>query len=303
MKKYTVILTLLLLNISNAIAKDDVTIVSPSSEAAQGLDLMAVSEIFKETENLEEFERTINDPDLGINNLDLDNNGDVDFIRVVEELVDGTHIIILQAAIDVDEFQDVATIEVEKSGEQYNMQIHGHEVIYGANYFVAPTQVHVHTWPIIAWIYRPIYRPYRSAYYFGNHPRWWRPFRPVHYNVYRTRTVKFTAKNTFVVTKTRRVRPVTRVVYKPRTSTKVTRSLQINKSTTASGKTTKISAVKKTKTNANGSTVTKKKGVKKTTNKNTGKTTVKKGKKKTKINKDGKKTTAKKTKKKQKNKN
>jgi hypothetical protein len=300
MKKYTRVLMLLLLNISAVIANNEVTIVAPSSSAAEGLDLMAVSEIFKETDNLEAFEKTINDPEVGINNLDLDNNGDVDYIRVVEEIVADTHVIILQAAIGVDEFQDVATIEVEKSGEQYNMQIHGNEIIYGAHYYVAPVQVHVHTWPIISWIYRPVYRPYRSAYHFGFYPRWWKPYKPVHFNVYRTRTVRFTSRNTFAITKTRSIKPVTRVVYKPRTSTKVTRSLHVNKTTSATGKITKKVGVKKTTTHANGKTVTSKKGIAKTHNPKTGKTTVTKKKKKTKVNKNGKKTKVKKTTKKKK---
>jgi hypothetical protein len=288
MRIYTKILTLFILNVS--IAQSEVTIVSASSQAADGLDLKAVSEIFKETQNLEEFEQSLNDPDLGINNLDLDRNGQVDFIRVLEEVVSGTHVIILQAVIGVNEFQDVATIEVENKAEKYNMQIHGHVDIYGPNYFIVPSHVHIQAWPIISWIYRPVYRPFRSVYYFGHYPRWWKSFRPVQLNVYRTRTHGFTSRNTFVVSKTRRVKPVTRLVYKPRSSTKFTRNINV-------GKTTKKISVKKTTTKANGTKVTKKKGIKKTTNRKTGKTTVKKGKKKTKVNKKGKKTTVTKTRK------
>jgi hypothetical protein len=207
----------------------------------------------------------------------LDGNGQVDFLRVVEEIIEGTHIIILQAAIDEDEFQDVATLEVEKTGSDYTMHMHGNEVIYGANYYIAPNNVHIHTWPIIAWIYRPIYRPYHSVFRWGAHPRWWRPFRPLHINVYRGKTLKFTKRNTFVISRTARVRAVTRIKYKPTTSVRVTRHVGYKKTTT-----TKV-------------------GVKNTTSTKTGKTTVKKGKKTT-VKKNGKKTTVKKTKKTQKSK-
>lgn len=201
---------------------EDVTIVAPTSEAAEGLDLKAVCELFKDSENLEEFEKALNDPETGLNNLDLDDNGEVDFVRVVEEAADETRVIILQVPLGEDEFQDVATIEVEKTGdEEYNMQIHGNEDIYGVDYYVAPTVVHIHTWPVIVWLYGPVYHPYRSVYYWGYYPRWWRPYHPVAINVYRTRTVTFTRRTTFTVTKTSRVRTVHRVKYKPRSSTLV----------------------------------------------------------------------------------
>ncbi|MFQ6113843.1 MAG: hypothetical protein ACE5NG_07100, partial [bacterium] len=185
--------TLLLLVVSFCLgsAQEDVTIVAAASEAAEGLDLKAVSELFKDSENLEEFEKALNDPEAGINNLDLDQNGEVDFIRVVEEVADDTHVIILQVLLAENEFQDVATIEVEKTdNHSYNMQVHGNEVIYGVDYYVVPTYVHIHTWPIITWIYRPVHRPYRSVFHFGFYPRWWKPYRPVAINVYRARTVR-----------------------------------------------------------------------------------------------------------------
>lgn len=292
-------LTLLALFLcSNAVvASAEVTVVAPTTDVGHELDLMAVSEIFKDTDNLEAFEWAINDPQIGVNNLDLDNNGLVDYLRVVEEVIGTTHVIIIQAALGDNDYQDVATIQVEQTNDQFQVQIHGHEVIYGPEYYVVPTHVHVHTWPIITWITRPLYRPYRSVYYWGYYPRLWKPWRPVHISVYRPKVIKYTGRNAFVVTKTRRVKPVTRVVYKPRTSTKVSKSLHVSKTTRANGTTTTRVGVKKTTTKANGTQVTKKAGVSKTRNKNTGTTTVKKGKQKTKTNKKGQKTKVKKTKK------
>ena len=212
----------LLLFYSLAFAQEDVTIVSQTSEAAEGLDLQAVSELFKESEDLESFEKSLNDPDTGVNNLDLDENGEVDFIRVVEEVADETHVIILQVPLGEDEFQDVATIEIEKTDdESYNMQVHGNEDLYGADYYVAPTVVRIHTWPIIAQIYAPRYRPYRSRYYWGFYPRWWQPYRPVKVRVYHTRIGKYRTRNTFMVTRTGRVRTVHKVKYTPRGSVRV----------------------------------------------------------------------------------
>ncbi|MFQ5676456.1 MAG: hypothetical protein ACE5G1_11205, partial [bacterium] len=209
-----------------------------------------------------------------------DDNGEVDFIRVVEEGVDDTHFIILQVPLAENEFQDIATIEVERtSDEDYNMQLHGNVIIYGDDYYIAPASVYIHSWPIITWLYGPVYRPYRSVFRIGFYPRWWRPYRPVSLHVYRTRTVTITGRTTFAVRKTSRVRSVARINYKPRSSTLVKKKTRVTVTSRRGGHTTTVA-----------------RGVKKTTNTRTGKTTVKKGSKKTTKTKHGKKTTVKKTK-------
>lgn len=268
-------------------AQENLTIITPTSEAAEGLDLTAVSELFKDAKNLEEFEKKLNDPETGVNNLDLDENNEVDYIRVVEEVADETHIIILQVPLGENEFQDVATIEVEKRGDDdYNMQVRGNEVIYGPNYYVAPTIVHIHAWPIIPWIYRPVYRPYRSTYYWGVYPRWWRPYNPVSVHVYRSRTVHYRTHRTFTVRKTSVVHSTAKVKYKPRSSTLV------KKKTTVVRKPGSTTVKRTTKrTNAAGKTTTVKRGAKRTTDPKSGKTKVTKGAKKTTKTQKGTKTT------------
>jgi len=308
-----VLLTMMSL-LSSPVFSQDVTVVAPTSEAADGLDLQAVAELFKDAKDLEEFEKSLNDPEVGVNNLDLDDNGDVDFIRVVEEASDDAHLIVLQVPLGDNEFQDVATIEVEKNGEEdYNMQVRGNEVIYGADYYVAPVHVHVHTWPIIGWMFRPVYHPYRSAFYFGFHPVWWRPWRPVHVDVYRVRTVKIRTSATFSVTRTTRVTRVTKVNYRPASSTLVKKQTRVTR--TGDGDVTKAGHTSRTTTHPSGKTVEVEKGGRRTydaetgdkttvkagkvevTNPKTGKETTIKGAKKTKTTDDGKKTTTVKAKK------
>ena len=254
---------------SKVYAQDNITIVAPSSEAADELNLQAVSELFTETKNLEEFEKALNNPDEGLNNLDLDGNGEVDYIRIVEEIAGDAHLIILQAAIGKNEFQDVATIEVEKNGDSYNMQVHGNTIIYGENYYYHP--VHIRVWPIFTWIYRPVYRPYHSRFYFGFYPRWWRPFHPIHRSVYRNRVVRYTKRNTFVVKPVSHVHVINRVKYKPRTSKRVTKRVTVRHN----GRTTTVKKTKKVTRHRNGNT-TVKKTKKVTTKKNGRKKTVKK---------------------------
>ncbi len=266
--------------VSSSVFSQDVTVVAPSSEAAEGLDLQAVAELFKEAKDLEEFEKSLNDSEVGVNNLDLDDNGEVDFIRVMEEASDDVHVIVLQVPLGENEFQDVATIEVEKNGEEdYNMQVRGNEVIYGADYYIAPVEVHVHTWPIIPWIFRPVYHPYRSVFYFGFYPRWWHPWRPVAVHVYHTRTVRFTTRATFHVTHTTRVTRVTKVNYRASSSTLVKKQTRV---TRGDDRTTTVKAGKVEVKNPKTGKETTVKGVKKTTKTEHGKKTTVKAKKTTK---------------------
>lgn len=202
-------------------AQEDTTLTAVS-EVAEDLDLNAVSELFKDSENLEAFEKKLNDPEIGINNLDLDENEEIDFIRVVEEVSDDAHMIILQACLGDDEFQDVATIEVEKTDEDYSMQVQGNEDLYGADYYVVPAHVQIHTWPIITWMYRPVYHPYLSKYRFGFYPHSWKVRRPVARNIYLNRTVIYTRRAGFKFT---RVGRVTRIKYNPRSSVMVKRKV------------------------------------------------------------------------------
>ena len=246
------VMIVLLLSISQIVsAQENVTIVAPTSEIAEGLDLHAVAELFKDAENLEEFEDALNNPEYGINNLDLDGDGYVDYIRVVEQVSDYTHVIILQVPLGEDDFQDVATIEVEKTGDEaYNMQVHGNEIIYGPDYYVAPVYVHIHRWHIIPWLFRPFYRPYVSVYYYGYYPRWWNPYPMVQINIYRTRTVHYTSRASFQVTYVSHVKTVHKVNYKPRTSVRVEQRVHEVRSAPAPNRVERTSRQNRIETNA-----------------------------------------------------
>ena len=266
MKTRLVVLTLILFfstPLCFASGQEETTIVAPTAEVASGLDLQAVAELFKEAETMEDFEKSLNDTTIGVNNLDLDEDGYVDYIRVVEQSNEDAHLVILQALLGEDESQDVATIEVEKSGDdEYNMQVSGNEVVYGPDYYVAPVHVHIHAWPLIGWMYGPYYRPYRSRFYFGFYPVYWHPYRPVPIHHYHTRVVHYSSRSTFRVTHTSHVHMRTKVNYTPRSSTSVKRRT-VTTSTPAKRSVSKSATVQ----GRNKSTTI---GVKRTTNPRTG---------------------------------
>jgi hypothetical protein len=193
-------------------SQTDVTVVAPATEAGEDLDLYGVLELFKEAEDLEALEKALNDPKSEVNNLDLNEDGEVDYIRVVEHVEGNTHVITLQVPLGDDDYQDMATIEIEKKGEEdYTLQCVGEEEIYGEDYIVEPdpepqdktTVVVIRTLPIVRLIFRPGYRPWVSPWRWRRYPGWWKPWRPVARSVHRSRVRRF-HKPGFRHTKVRR---------------------------------------------------------------------------------------------------
>ncbi len=54
---------------------------------------------FQESQTLEIFERDLNNEDMRINNLDLNQDGRIDYIRVVDNPDGNYHTIVLQDAL------------------------------------------------------------------------------------------------------------------------------------------------------------------------------------------------------------
>ena len=206
------------------------TTISPSSDAAAGLDLYAVADLFKNSDNLEKFERDLNAPERGVNNIDLNGNGEIDFIRISEKVTDQTHLIILQVALGKDEFQDVATIAVEReNGENYNLQLQGDPGLYGESYYVVPANNDFRAWNVVRWLFTPNYHPYYSAYGYKTLPNWWIVRRPTTYAVYQSKVALFPGRSLFVASKTLRVKTIAKVDYHPRTSTLVVKKVSVTR--------------------------------------------------------------------------
>lgn len=223
--KFVIAFAALMLGATGILAQEGSAMtVTPNSEIAAGLDLHAVAELFKNSETLEKFEKSLNDPQTGINNLDVDQNGEVDFIRVTEQVKDDTHLVILQTVLGEDNFQDVATIAVEQeSGGKYNLQLQGDAGLYGTNYYVVPAGNDFSAWNVVRWLFRPNYVAYVSPYGYAVRPHWWGIRRPVALNLYSTRTGAFVGRRNFVASRTFTVRTINKINYRPRTATVVTR--------------------------------------------------------------------------------
>lgn len=177
------------------------------------LDLYAVMEVFQKSKTIEDFEKTLNSEKSKLNNLDLDNDKKVDFIKVVTNKDGDTFDFVLQVAVSKTENQDVAVIFVskDKSGK-VSMQIVGDQDLYGKDYVVEPkgsssgstanpgytgsetmnippqtastTTVVVQSAPIVQYVYSPAYVPYYPPYYYGYYPPYYHPIVPIAFGIF-----------------------------------------------------------------------------------------------------------------------
>jgi hypothetical protein len=173
MKKLTTLLMTLMLMSTALWADETVTVSANSSDISEGLDLKVVAKLFAEAKNLEEFETMLNNPDSAFCNLDLNGDGQVDYLRVVETGEGSKRLIVLQAVLAKDIYQDVASIYVEKDEAQneVKVQIVGDEYVYGTNYIIEP--VYVYRPVIYDWFWGPSWVAWNSPWYWGYYPSWW----------------------------------------------------------------------------------------------------------------------------------
>jgi hypothetical protein len=178
------------------------------------LNLYAVMKLFQESETLEGFERSLNDEDYRINNLDLNGDNLVDYIMVLDYVDGDVHNVVLRVALNQNEYQDVAVFTVQRfRNGSVQIQLIGDEALYGRNYIVEPiyddnygetpnpgyigrpvnrvnitvirtTPFEIAAWPLIRFIYRPTYVIWRSSWYWGYYPSYWHPWRPFYWHYY-----------------------------------------------------------------------------------------------------------------------
>ena len=168
------------------------------------LNLYAVLEVFQKSPTLEEFEKSLNDKETKINNLDLNNDKFVDYIKVVNVKDGNAHAVILRVAINEKENQDLAVIEITKDAAgNVSVQIIGDEELYGKNYIIEPSNsknivgipnpayietkrdfFYVNNWPVVVYLFSPGYMIYNSPWYWSYYPSYWYPWMTIGYYDY-----------------------------------------------------------------------------------------------------------------------
>ena len=157
-------------------ADETVTVTATSSDISENLDLKTVATLFGQAKDLEQFEQLLNDPDSAFSNLDLNADGEVDYLRVIETADNNRHLVVVQAVLAKDIYQDVASVFVEKdeATQSVTVQVIGDEYIYGTNYIIEP--VYIHRPLIYDWFWGTAWVCWHSPYYWGYYPHWWRPY-------------------------------------------------------------------------------------------------------------------------------
>src|SRR5215203_2280991 len=164
------------------------------------LDLYAVLTLFQKSKTIESFEKSLNDEKEKLNNLDLNLDKKIDFIKVVTNKTGESYQFILQVDVTKTESQDVAVILLDKDKDKkISLQIVGDEELYGKDYVIEPkgnsavtpnpgykgedpvtvtvpasttTVQVVQSAPIVQYVYSPAYVPYAPPYYYGVYPPW-----------------------------------------------------------------------------------------------------------------------------------
>lgn len=199
-----ILLLVLFIASGNLYAGDVTTVEAKDTDISDNLDLEAVASVFGESKDLEEFEKKLNDPETQISNLDLNEDGEVDYLRVTETSKGDTHLVTIQAVIGKDQYQDVATIDVEKkSKDETQVQVVGDVYMYGPGYIIEP--VYVHPPIIFVFFWSPIYHPWHSPFYWGYYPPYYHPWHPYPRHRYRTNVnVHINVNNSYSYTSVRK---------------------------------------------------------------------------------------------------
>lgn len=166
-----------LLSLTTMVAQDRTTVSAYNAEISDNLDLRAVASIFGDSKDLADFERRLNDPEIQISNLDLNNDNQVDYLRVIETVEGNAHLIVIQSVLGRDTYQDVATVEVERDrNNRVQVQVVGDVYMYGPNYIYEP--VYAYTPVIYSTFWIDNYRPYCSSWYWGYYPSYYYAWSP-----------------------------------------------------------------------------------------------------------------------------
>lgn len=198
---------LVLMGMTSAFSQEN----DSSEFTGENFSLEGALAMFQKATTLENFEKSLNEENNNVNNLDLNNDGDIDYVTVEDIMTGDNHVIVLSAVLGDNEKQDIATIDIEKTGkEQAQLQITGDDDLYAANTIAEPSDlsekqdssgkgpaasalitkqimVNVWFWPSIRFIYAPGYHIWVSPNRWGFYPRWWKPWRPYRHTVFISR--------------------------------------------------------------------------------------------------------------------
>ena len=162
-----------------------VIVTTYNTDMSFDLDLHAVAAAYSEARSTREFEQLLNSSKYMINNLDLNRDGYVDYLRVIETRKGQYYAYLIQACLAPTVFQDVATLVAERRASTLYVEVVGDSYLYGYNYVVRPTFVkRPPMWDVYGYTN---YTVWVSPYYYGVWPNYYTRPKTVyitHYQAY-----------------------------------------------------------------------------------------------------------------------
>ena len=184
-RKLLVIVTIPLALLLSQCSRKTEYVTTVVQSAADGLDLKAVTDLATKSNSAEAFEKSLNTPNNKINNLDLNEDDKVDYIKVTEIVEGDQRAFSLTTEVTKGEEQELCTIQFEKDpdGKSANVQTHGNSQIYGNNHYY-----HHRTGigEILLWSYLwNSHSPYYSRWGWNRYPSHYSAHSPRSYSNYR----------------------------------------------------------------------------------------------------------------------
>jgi hypothetical protein len=192
----------------NLYGQEEIESAFPEQElgwARENLDLRAIGELIEEADNAEELEYLLNSRD-GVNNMDLNGDGYVDYISVREfdDRYDDERGFSFYSMFGSDAIQEILTVVFDRDGygryddgyDEYGYRypgsrvlIIGDDMIYGDDYYYEANWVDRPV-TFVDWVFSDR-DYYRSPYYYGYYPDYYQPYTIVETTVYRTRIEQY----------------------------------------------------------------------------------------------------------------
>jgi hypothetical protein len=177
--------------------------IAANTWARENLDLQAVGALLEKADDAEEFEHLLNSEE-GVNNLDLNGDGYVDYISVREfdDRYDDQRGFSLFSMFGPDLIQEIAQIIFYRDRSDYpgsRVLLVGNDQIYGDDYYYETNWLD-RSVPIASWIFTDRDSVYRSPYYYDYYPDYYEAYEVVETPVYVTRIQQYYHEPVFVRT-------------------------------------------------------------------------------------------------------
>ncbi len=183
----------------------DVVVTPEATNLGDNLNLQALGELVKSSSNAQDIENKLN-ASGSINNLDLDGDGSVDYIKVTEYGTGDDRGFSFTVDLPNNEKQEIATVDLQKGTNGADMNIQGNQQIYGQSAYY---QSHYSLSDVMIMSYLfSRHSMYLSPYHYGYYPSYYHSYRSVPMASYSSRVSSSTktSKITRTTTTTSKVK-------------------------------------------------------------------------------------------------